>query len=165
MENREDLLMPSGIHQTELHTPIESVWSFVSDMNKWAPLVPGYMEHEILNDRQSTWTFKGDVGFIQKVVRLRIDITEWQKPNKVTFDLTGLNENFKGSGYFEAKVVNGKKTKITGFLDVNAKGMKGTVINPVLKSLIPKTTKDLTEAIAGKITELETVATYRMQHN
>lgn len=151
--------MPSGIHQTELHTPIENVWSFVSDMNKWAPLVPGYMDHEILNDRQSTWKFKGEVGIVQKMVRLQIDIVEWQEPAKVTFNLTGLNENFKGNGYFEAKALNKRKTNITGFLNISAKGMMGPVINPILKQLIPKTTKDLTEAVTSKITQVETVTT------
>lgn len=151
--------MPDGTHQTELQIPIENVWSFVSDMNKWAPLVPGYRDHEILNERQSTWKFIGDVGFMQKMIRLKIDIKEWQEPNKVTFDLRGLNENFKGNGYFEATAVNGKKTKITGHLTINAKGMKGPVLNPVLKSFVPKMTKDLTVAITRKLTKLETVAT------
>lgn len=151
--------MPDGTHQTELHIPIENVWSFVSDMNKWAPLVPGYRDHEILNDRQSTWKFIGNLGFMQKLVHLKIDIKEWQEPTKVTFDLTGLNENFKGNGYFEAKAVNGMKTKIIGHLNITAKGMKGPVINPILKSFVPKTTKDLTVAITRKIATLETVAT------
>ena len=38
--------MPSGTHVTELDIPIDKVWDFVSDMNRWAPLVPGYIEHE-----------------------------------------------------------------------------------------------------------------------
>ncbi|WP_404454967.1 SRPBCC family protein [Virgibacillus necropolis] len=151
--------MPRGIHQTELKTPIKDVWSFVSDMNKWAPLVPGYMDHEILNDRQSTWKFKGEIGIMQKTVHLKIDITEWQEPTKVTFNLTGLNENFKGNGYFEANAVTRGKTKITGFMNITAKGVMGPMINPILKTLIPKTTKDLTEAIADKMIELETVST------
>ena len=83
--------MPSGTHTTELDLPIEKVWDFVKDMDRWAPLVPGYIEHEIINDKQSTWTFKGDIGIMQKTVKLQIDITEWTEPSLVTFDLTGLN--------------------------------------------------------------------------
>lgn len=151
--------MPSGIHQTKLNIPIEHVWSFVRDMNKWAPLVPGYMEHEILNDRQSTWKIKGDVGIMQKTVCLKIDITEWQEPTKVTFNLSGLNENVKGSGYFEAKELNGRQTNITGYMAIAAKGLKGSMINPILKSFVPKTAKGLTEAIAKEMGRVETVAT------
>ncbi|MEW9677730.1 SRPBCC family protein [Lentibacillus sp. L22] len=150
--------MPSGKHQTELDIPIEHVWAFVSDMNKWAPLVPGYLEHQILHERQSTWKFKGEVGPVQKTVHLQIDITSWQAPKKVTFDLTGLSENLKGSGYFEAMAITRDKTKITSHLDVSAKGMMGPVINPVLKSFVPKTTRELTEAIAKEIMSREAVS-------
>ncbi|WP_412850212.1 hypothetical protein [Brevibacillus invocatus] len=52
-----------------------TIWEFVSVMDKWAPLVPGYISHEIINDRQSTWTFMGDIGIMKKKVSLKIDIT------------------------------------------------------------------------------------------
>lgn len=151
--------MPSGIHEMKVDLPIEIVWSFISNMDNWAPLVPGYLEHDILNDKQSTWKFIGEVGVVQKTVHLKIDITTWQAPSKVTFNLAGLNENFKGSGYFEARVVDERQTEITGYLDITAKGLLGPMINSVLKSLLPKTTKELTEATAYKMTDVETVAT------
>ncbi|CDQ40484.1 MULTISPECIES: CoxG family protein [Virgibacillus] len=147
--------MPSGIHEVEIDVPIENVWEFVSDMNHWAPLVPGYIEHDILNDRESTWKFKGDLGIIQKTVNLKIIITEWQKPTKVTFDLKGLSENFDGEGYFKAEALAESTTKITGNLSITAGGLMAKMINPVLKSFVPKTAKELTEAIAEEITKIE----------
>ncbi|ASK62546.1 carbon monoxide dehydrogenase [Virgibacillus phasianinus] len=151
--------MPNGIYQLELDIPIKNVWFFVSDMNNWAPLVPGYMEHTILNARQSTWDFKGDIGFMQKKVSLQIDITKWQKPTTVTFDLKGLNENFKGDGYFRAEAITSGKTRMTGYMNINAKGMMGPMINSFLKSFVPKTTKELTEAVGEKVNEIEVIAT------
>lgn len=150
-------LMPSGTYATEVNVPILNVWNFVSDMNKWAPLVPGYIEHQILNEKQSTWTFKGDIGIMQKTVKLQIDITEWKEPTLVTFDLTGVSENFAGNGYFEAESITDSKTKMTGNLDITAKGMMGPMINTILKSFVPKTAEDLTKAIANKIEEVEMV--------
>ncbi|MCM3638859.1 SRPBCC family protein [Sporosarcina luteola] len=147
--------MPSGTHTTELDIPIEKVWDFVSDMNRWAPLVPGYIEHEILNDKQSTWTFKGDIGIMQKTVKLQIDITEWSEPSLVTFDLTGLNENFAGNGYFKAVAISDSKTEMIGNLDITAKGVMGPMVNAILKSFVPKTAADLTRAIAEEITSIE----------
>ncbi|MBP1971291.1 carbon monoxide dehydrogenase subunit G [Virgibacillus natechei] len=151
--------MPSGIHQVEMNIPIENVWSFVSDMNNWAPLVPGYAEHEILSDRQSTWKFRGDVGVIHKTVDLKIDITKWLEPTTVCFDLVGLNENFKGDGYFKAKVINGRQTEMTGYIDITAKGVMGPMINSVLRTLVAKKAKQLTEAVANQAAKMETVAT------
>ncbi|MRH45028.1 SRPBCC family protein [Aquibacillus halophilus] len=150
--------MPSGTHKIELYIPINTIWELVSDMDKWAPLVPGYIEHEILNERQSTWTFKGEVGIVQKKVSMQLNITNWQKPTKVTFDLKGLNENFSGSGYFEAEALSNTKTKMTSNLDIKAAGMLGPMINPFLKSFVPKTTTELTDAIANKLMKVEAFA-------
>ncbi|HLS23149.1 MAG TPA: SRPBCC family protein [Pseudogracilibacillus sp.] len=146
--------MPAGTHSVELDISIDQIWEFVSDMDKWAPLVPGYIEHEIINENQSTWTFKGDIGIMQKTVKLQIDITEWREPTLVTFDLTGLNENFGGDGYFEAEDLGDNKTKMTGHLDITAKGMMGPMINTILKNFVPKTAEELTEAVANKIKEV-----------
>ncbi|WP_372630940.1 CoxG family protein [Cohnella sp.] len=149
--------MPNGIHTIELPVAIDRIWDFVSDMNKWAPLVPGYIEHEILSERQSTWAFKGDLGFMKKTVKLKIDIKEWIEPTKVTFDLSGLSDNFGGNGYFEAEAVNANTTKMTGYLDITAKGAMGPMVNSILKSFVPKTAQELSEAIAGRIEEIENV--------
>ncbi|RED57057.1 CoxG family protein [Cohnella phaseoli] len=149
--------MPNGIHTIELPVAIDKIWNFVSDMNKWAPLVPGYIEHEILSDRQSTWAFKGDLGFMKKTVKLKIDIKEWIEPTKVTFDLTGLSDNFGGNGYFEAETVDDNTTKMTGCLDITAKGAMGPMVNTILKTFVPKTAQELSEAIANRIEEIENV--------
>lgn len=143
--------MPSGTHEVVIDLPIEKVWNFVKDMDKWAPLVPGYMEHVIISDEQSTWTFKGDLGMVQKIIKLQIDIKEWIEPTTVKFDLTGLNENFAGDGYFLAEVITGNQTKMIGYLDITAKGMMGPMINGILKSFVPKTTVEFTDKIAEEI--------------
>ncbi|ASS67902.1 MULTISPECIES: SRPBCC family protein [unclassified Paenibacillus] len=149
--------MPNGTHQVIIPVSIDVIWTFVSDMDKWAPLVPGYIGHEILNDRQSTWSFKGDLGFMKKTVKLRIDIKEWIEPTKVTFDLTGLSDNFSGNGYFEAEEQGAAGTRMTGYLDITAKGAMGPMINSIMKSFVPKTAQELTSAIAVRIAELNNV--------
>ena len=53
--------MPSEIQHVELDIPIEVIWDFIRDDNNWAPLVPGYIQHEKLNDRQIIWEFCGDI--------------------------------------------------------------------------------------------------------
>lgn len=145
--------MPNGSHTTNVKVPIEDVWNFVSSINNWAPLVPGYIDHELINDNESTWQFKGDLGFMKKTVKLKVDITEWREPNLVTFNLTGMGENFKGDGYFEAEKVDDQSTNITGYIDITAAGAMGPMINTILKSFVPQTAADLTNAIADEIKE------------
>lgn len=143
--------MPNGTHFVRIDLPIEKVWEFVSDINRWAPLVPGYIEHQIINERQSTWFFKGDVGRIQKKIGLTVHINKWVEPTSVTFDLKGITENVGGSGYFHAEKINAEMTSVTGCLNISAGGMMGPMINSVLKSVVPKTTIEFTEAVASRL--------------
>ena len=39
--------------------------TFVSDMNNWAPFLTGYQKHEIIDDTDSIWTLKGEVGMLE----------------------------------------------------------------------------------------------------
>jgi carbon monoxide dehydrogenase subunit G len=142
--------MPSGTHQESIDLPIEKVWSFVKDMDNWAPLIPGYISHKKFNDRLSTWEFYQDIGILKKKISLMVTIREWIPPNKVTFDLKGLNEKFTGNGYFLAESLGANKTKVTGYLEINAEGAMGKVVNKILKTSIPKTAQEITSAIADK---------------
>lgn len=146
--------MPAGTHAVQLPVGIEEIWTFVSDMNKWAPLVPGYIEHTIINERESTWSFKGDLGFMKKKVKLKIEIIEWTEPTKVTFNLKGISENFNGGGYFLAEAIDEKNTKMTGNLDITAGGKMGPMVNTILKNFVPKTAEELTDAVANKVKEV-----------
>ena len=149
--------MPQGTHTVEVPLDIQTIWEFVHDMNKWAPLVPGYIDHEILSERQSTWAFKGDLGFMKKTVKLQIDIKEWNEPSEVIFDLKGLSDNFNGGGYFRAEVINEKTTRMSGHLDITAGGMMGAMVNQILTKFVPQTAQELTDAIENKLLELNTV--------
>ena len=146
--------MPSGMHQVVLELPIRVIWNFVKDMDNWAPLVPGYVNHEKINNRQSTWEFKGDIGILKKKVSLLIDIKEWIEPNKVSFDLQG--EKYTGEGYFEAKAINPNNTRLTGFLEINAIGALESMKNSLLKTAIPKSAEEIALAISSKLMEQNT---------
>lgn len=149
--------MVKGIHSVELDTPISTIWDFVSDMNNWAPLVPGYVDHQMIDDRNSIWKVHGDIGVMERTVTLKIQIIEWNAPNSIVFQLATRNNTCRGEGYFEAEAISDSKTKMKGSLDLSVKGMIGTMVNPVMKSVLPKVGKDFTEKVATKIMEREVV--------
>jgi hypothetical protein len=93
--------MPEVEYATTVALPREAVWDFVKDMNNWAPYLTGYQKHEIVSDTDSIWTLKGDVGVLARVVRLKAHVTEWDGPKRVSFTLTGLNEQVDGAGTLE----------------------------------------------------------------
>jgi len=144
--------MPKYSHQVEVNVPIQTVWKFVSNIDNWAPLVPGYIDHSIISEKESTWCFKSDMGIMKKKIELKVDITSWQEPSAVTFNLKGINEKFTGHGYFKAKP-SGSKSLMIGHLDITAEGMMAKVANSILTTSLPETTAELTEAVSAKLEE------------
>ena len=142
--------MATGIHTVEIPADVQAVWDYVSDLEKWATTVPAYKEHEIINDKQSIWTFEGNVKGIKKTIQAQVDITEWNEPSMIKFEIKGLSDKFTGSGLFSAEEVNGKTT-MTGKVEVNAGGLSGAVLSPIIKWAVPKVASRLTESIARKI--------------
>ncbi len=143
--------MSSHQHEITVHAPLETVWEFVRSIDNWAPLVPGYIEHEMLNDTESTWKFKSEMGIIKKKIHLKVEITQWIEPKKVTFQLLGINEKIAGHGYFKTIKLTNQQTKMIGFLDITAGGTLAKVVNPLLKTSIPEFTEELTIAVSQKI--------------
>jgi len=90
--------MPEVTYSTSMTLPPEAIWEFVKDMNNWAPFLTGYQSHEIIDQTDSIWTLKGDVGLLSRTVKLRAHVTEWNGPERVSFTLTGLNEAVEGGG-------------------------------------------------------------------
>ncbi|WP_217589623.1 CoxG family protein [Lentibacillus saliphilus] len=151
--------MAKGVYTEILHVPIRDVWAFVSDLNQWAPLMPGYVDHHILNDQESIWDFIADVGFKKKRLQVKVVITEWQEPSRIRFQLSGWNEAFIGEGMFTAEDVTAHSTKMIGHLEMKTKGVKAPVINGILKSIVPQQTKKLTKTMASQIVKRNYVAT------
>jgi len=90
--------MPEVEYSTTMSLSRAVVWDFIKDMNHWAPFLTGYQKHEILDETDSIWTLKGDVGILSRMVKLQAHITAWVDEERVEFTLTGLNEKVDGGG-------------------------------------------------------------------
>ncbi|MGM9943410.1 MAG: CoxG family protein [Lysinibacillus sp.] len=142
--------MAQATHSVTVPLSVDTVWDFVSKIEKWATLVPAYKEHEQINDEKSVWTFEGNMKGIKKTVKMELEIIEFNEPNNIKFTLIGLTENFKGSGQFQAEEVAGG-TNMIGTVEATAGGISGAVLNPMIKMVLPKVTVRLTEKIARTI--------------
>jgi hypothetical protein len=89
---------------------------------------------------------------LKKKISLLIDIKERIEPNKISFALQ--SEKYTGAGYFEASAINVSKTRLTGFLEVNANGSMESMKNSLLKTAIPKSAEEMALAISSKLFEL-----------
>ena len=92
--------MPQVTYTTTVPIPRSKLWDFVEDIDNWAPMMTGYVSHEVEDERRSTWTLRGDVGVLSREVKLAVTITAWEGPDRVDFELEGLNEAVSGGGTF-----------------------------------------------------------------
>ncbi len=92
--------MAEAEYSTSAALPIDTIWEFVREMDNWAHMLTGYQEHRKESEHDSVWTLKGDVGVLARVVKFRVRVTEWAGPERVSFELEGLNEQMSGDGEF-----------------------------------------------------------------
>ncbi|WP_342514681.1 SRPBCC family protein [Sporosarcina sp. FSL K6-1522] len=142
--------MAIASHSVIIQAPVENVWKYVSQIENWATMVPAYKEHEQIDEQKSVWTFEGNFKGLKKTVKMELNITEFDEPSIIRFELKGLTDNFTGSGRFTAEETAGETT-MTGTIEVNAGGLTGAVLSPVIKMVLPKVTTRLTEKIARQI--------------
>ncbi len=143
--------MAIASHSVNISASVENVWEYVSQIENWATLVPAYKEHEQIDEKESQFGhLKGISKGLKKTVKMELDITEFHAPSTIRFELKGLTENFTGSGQFTAEETAGQTT-MTGTVEVNAGGLSGAVLSPVLKMVLPKVTVRLQKKIARQI--------------
>ena len=92
--------MPEVGYTTVVAAPVERVWDYVQDLHNWCELMVGYQALDIVDDRRSIWTLRGDVGILSREVKIQVDITEWLPLERVTFVVTGITERLEGAGAF-----------------------------------------------------------------
>jgi len=91
--------MPVVTAVRQVDRTLDDIWTYVQDFSNWAPLLRGYVQHEVQSDTDSVWTLKGEAGPLSRQVNLQVHITEYT-PERVAFTLKGLDEAVEGGGAF-----------------------------------------------------------------
>lgn len=144
--------MPEVEHSVTVRAPVQTVFEFVKDFDNWAPFLIGYQSHEVVNDTDSIWTIKGDVGILSRTVKLEIHITEWVEGERVSFRLHGLTESVEGSGSFVATPHPDGST-LSFQLSLKAGGMAGPMVNAVMGPLLRPAASSLATKISERVEE------------
>ena len=142
--------MAQASHSVTVQASQDKVWAFVSKIEKWATLVPGYKSHIQKDENTSVWTFEGNMKGITKKVEVEVTIVAFNEPNEIKFEFKGISDNFSGGGQFVAEA-EGAGTKMTGTVEAEAGGIAKVALNPMIKMVLPKITTRLTEKIARSI--------------
>lgn len=142
--------MPEVTYTTRMTTPRSMVWPFVADINNWAPLVKGYQSHQIINDRESIWTVRVEVGPLSRITKAQIQITEWVEGEKVAFTLKGINEPVTGAGAITIHD-DGPGTEISGTGNIEFGGTMGRMVNRLLAPFVESVTDDLVTKVVAAV--------------
>lgn len=146
--------MPTVNYTTVIDIPRDEVWDFLRDMNNWAPLVKGYQSHEQIDERDSIWTVKADLGFMSRTTKARVHITEWIEGERVAFTMKGANEPIEGEGIITIKDANESGgTEIRGDATINFSGMMGPIANRLIAPMIKGDAEELVKKIAAAVRE------------
>jgi carbon monoxide dehydrogenase subunit G len=150
--------MPAISYTTTMGAPRTRVWEFVRDMNNWAPFTRGYQSHEIISERESIWTVRGDLGPISRITKVEVHITEWIEGERVGFTVRGLNEPLTGGGAIMLSDAEaGGRTQIQGDATIDFGGSLGPVVNhligPFIESGADELVVQIIEAVTGEEVE------------
>jgi carbon monoxide dehydrogenase subunit G len=121
-------------YDTTVNISLDVLWNFMKDFSNWGPMVKGYQSHEILNEKESVWTLKGEFGSFSRRTKFHTTITDWIPKEKVAFEMKGLNEPVSGYGVVQlASEVGQNNTRIFAEAGFNAGGAMGPLINRMVK--------------------------------
>jgi len=143
--------MPSVEHTALVNAPIEVVWKYLENMSNWAPFLEGYQKHEEINDKESIWTLKGDMGVLARVVQIKITITEWIDFKKIAFEIEGITERVAGGGTFIPTAKSPDSTELFFEFTIKAGGLIGPVANVLMKPMLKPVATNMGNSIKEEI--------------
>lgn len=126
----------------EVDTPRQEAYSVLSDVNRFAPLLPTYQSHEACDDGTANVKVKVGVGKIRGTAVVNLELVENRPPESATYAGKGkiMGGAFNLTAAFDL-VENGPgKTKVQwrGALTIMGKlvSLAGGLIRPVAKKQI-----------------------------
>lgn len=143
--------MPGVTHQIGVAAPLATTWELLADLRNWAELMPGYRGLEVLSETDSTWKIQGDIGILNKLVTLDVQVTEWVERDHVGFSFKCREEPLEARGALRAAGAGPEATVLTFWLEAQGGGMLGPVVNALLGKVLPKLAADFAGRIKDRL--------------
>ena len=132
--------------------PIDNVWEYVRDIDRWAMLLPGCRECNIVDDHHSRWTIKVGAGGLIKTVDVLVQVEHWNDgPERVNFSYKLASEPVVGSGCYSATTNASGATDIRLQLRVEGSGPMAPMWEAVCKPLFHPLASNFSEKLKAEI--------------
>lgn len=139
--------MPKASYKKLIPAPVTAVWAFMSKTDNWAPFFEGYQSHETVSPEESVWRIIGRAGPLSRALAMRVRVTEWAEPTRVTFTLSGVDEKVDGRGLFLTRP-EGEGTQLVFELELVAGGEIGPMVNAFLGPVLRRISATLVDRIS-----------------
>jgi carbon monoxide dehydrogenase subunit G len=134
-----------------IQTGIGAVWDYVKDMQKWAALMPGYLECTVIDANDSRWTLKVGVGGLVRTVRVLVHVEEWHEPVRVDFSYRLEGDPVQGSGSYTASQKGVEETEVGLRVSVAGSGPLAPMWEAMSRPLLPQLAKSFAEKLKVEI--------------
>jgi len=148
-------------YNTTVDIPLDVMWDFIKDFGNWAPMVKGYQTHDMVDEKKSIWTIRGEFGPFSRLTKFDNIITEWVEKDRVAFELKGLNEPVAGYGMVQLAPANaGSGSTISAEVGFNAGGALGPLINRLVRPWVRTVAEELVEKLIAAVNPQDFKSSY-----
>lgn len=126
--------MKTKLYTVKLELPLAKVWKIIGAYEILVPLLPGYFGHQIINQNESVWTIKREIGLLKKKFDIMVVVQEWNEPSSIKLDFKDRKERFSGSVFFETKGITKNQTLLTVSVRYNVSGSMNRFISNMMKA-------------------------------
>ena len=127
--------------------PIDRVWNYACDVQRWAEIMPGYQSCEIEDEDNSRWVLKVGVGALVRTVKVRVHVDEWAGPERVRFAFRLEGDPVEGGGSYHAVAAGPDATDVSLRVHVAGSGPMAPMWEAMGGPVLPK----FAAAFAGQL--------------
>ncbi len=141
-----------------IKAPIDQVWAYAKDVERWAEIMPGYQECQIADEDNSRWVLKVGVGGLVRTVKVQVHVDRWAGPEAVDFSFKLEGDPVSGGGSYRA-VAAGAETDVTLHVRVVGEGPMAPMWEAMGGPMLPKFAKSFAEQLRDRIEQIAGGAT------
>ena len=130
---------------------IDGVWSYARDMRRWAELLPGMREFEVIDEDDSRWVLKVGVGGLVRTVNVRVHVDEWAGPERVLFSYKLEGDPVEGGGSYFATPKGDRQTEVVLKVQVRGGGPMAPMWEAMGRPLLPQLARGFADQLKAAI--------------
>ncbi len=132
-------------------TSLEQVWNYACDINRWADLMPGMKECEVIDADNSRWVLKVGVGGLVRTVTVLVHVDLWQGPDHAAFSYQLEGDPVQGSGTYQGLALGPDEAEVRLNVKVEGSGPLAPMWEAMGRPLLPTLAKGFAAKLKAAI--------------